>query len=493
MCLPDVSQLTCGSGTHRDGNVCLPDGPGVTCGTGTHLDGAVCVLDGPGLTCGPGTHAEDNRCVLDTTPVTCGDGTHQDGDQCRPDVTCGDGTHQDGDHCAPDVTCGEGTHKDGVVCVPDAAPLSCGAGTHQDGNQCVPDGPLLTCGPGTHREGLVCVPDGPIVTCGSGTHLEGSVCVPDGPGVTCGPGTHRDGNVCLPDAAPVICGPGTHQSDNQCLPDVICGPGTHADGNTCVPIDHATYELRVFSSAFEADGHTKVPVLLVGTLADGSPATDAVVLTTDRASAGSFVDAHPTLGALGTLALFSPCNATAAGCAGALRISLALASDPGTEVAHLDVALVAPTAVASPAPCLVADQAMFFDGNDFIFNGTMLVTAGVFTNIFQTNSRTLTLRVTPSDPSQGSQWFLDFETTQLGTDMVPGVYENAMRWPFETEGHPGLSIDGNGRGCNIVTGRFQVHFFELQPDNHTIKRALLTFEQHCEGGPLLLSGCIHVE
>jgi hypothetical protein len=50
-----------------------------------------------------------------------------------------------------------------------------------------------------------------------------------------------------------------------------------------------------------------------------------------------------------------------------------------------------------------------------------------------------------------------------------------------------------GSGCNIVTGRFQVHFFELQPDNHTIKRALLTFEQHCEGGPLLLSGCIHIE
>jgi hypothetical protein len=68
-----------------------------------------------------------------------------------------------------------------------------------------------------------------------------------------------------------------------------------------------------------------------------------------------------------------------------------------------------------------------------------------------------------------------------------------MRWPFETEGHPGLSIDGDGRACNIVTGRFQVHFFELQPDNHTIKHALLMFEQHCEGGPPLLSGCIHVE
>jgi len=41
--------------------------------------------------------------------------------------------------------------------------------------------------------------------------------------------------------------------------------------------------------------------------------------------------------------------------------------------------------------------------------------------------------------------------------------------------------------------RFQVHFFELQPDNHTVKRALITFEQHCEGGPALLSGCIHIE
>src|SRR6185295_14996200 len=116
-------------------------------------------------------------------------------------------------------------------------------------------------------------------------------------------------------------------------PDVTCGPGTHANGGVCVPNEHAIYEIRVFSPAFEADGHTKVPVLLIGTLPDGSPATDPVVLTTDRASAGSFVNAHPTLGALGTIALFSPCNATAADCAGPLRISLALASDPTIEIA----------------------------------------------------------------------------------------------------------------------------------------------------------------
>ena len=235
-------------------------------------------------------------------------------------------------------------------------------------------------------------------------------------------------------------------------------------------------------------------MLLIGTLADGSPATDPVVLTTDRAPAGSFVNAHPTLGALGTLALFSPCNATTAGCTGALRISLALASDPRTEVAHLDVAPVAPADVATPAPCLVADKAMFLDGNDFIFNGTMLVTSGVFANnTFQTTPSTLMLEVNPSDTHQGTDWRLIFDSSSLGTPLVPGVYENAMRWPFATDGHPGIDIGGNARGCNTIAGRFQVHFVELQPDNRTVKRALVTFEQHCEGGPALLSGCIHIE
>ncbi|HSR98178.1 MAG TPA: hypothetical protein VLM79_14065, partial [Kofleriaceae bacterium] len=270
-------------------------------------------------------------------------------------------------------------------------------------------------------------------------------------------------------------------------------PGTHAEGDHCVPTEHAIYELRVFSTALEADGRTKVPVLLIGTLADGSPATGPVVLTTSRASGGSFVNAHPTLGALGTLALFSPCNATADDCAGPLRISLALASDPATEVAHLDVTLEAPDDVASPAPCMVADQAMFFDGNDFIFNGTMLVTSGVFTNTILTTPSTVHFRVSPSDPGQGTQWFLDFDSSQLGAPLAPGVYENATRWPFNTEGHPGIDVFGNGRGCNKIAGRFQVHFFELQPDNHTVKRALITFEQHCEAGPALLSGCIHIE
>ena len=165
------------------------------------------------------------------------------------------------------------------------------------------------------------------MTCGPGTHLDGSVCLPDGPGITCGPGTHQDGNVCLPDAAPVICGPGTHQDGDTCLPDVVCGPGTHQDGGACVPTDHAIYEMRVSSPAFEADGRTKVPVLLIGTLPDGSPATDRVVLTTDRPAAGSFVNPQLTLGGLGTIAMFVPCNATAAGCTGAVRLSLALARD----------------------------------------------------------------------------------------------------------------------------------------------------------------------
>ena len=31
-----------------------------------------------------------------------------------------------------------------------------------------------------------------------------------------------------------------------------------------------------------------------------------------------------------------------------------------------------------------------------------------------------------------------------------------MRWPFHAPGFAGLSVEGDGRGCNEYTGNFQV-------------------------------------
>jgi hypothetical protein len=247
----------------------------------------------------------------------------------------------------------------------------------------------------------------------------------------------------------------------------------------------------VFSPQIAADGHTKTPVLVIGTRVDGTPATERVVLNTDRAGAGTFVDTSPPLGPLGATTYYVPCNATTPGCTGPVRLTLALASDPAAVVARLDATLVEPTGVASVAPCMVASRAMFFDGGDAVFRGTMTVTQGAWAGVGASNA--ISIRVMPSQPDQGLWWSFAFDTRQLGAPLVPGVYEQAQRVMSTAPDHPGIEVLGDGRSCGTITGRFQVHAFELQPDATTITRALVSFEQHCDGGLAMLAGCVRYE
>lgn len=86
---------------------------------------------------------------------------------------------------------------------------------------------------------------------------------------------------------------------------------------------------------------------------------------------------------------------------------------------------------------------------------------------------------------------LFFGTDQLGIPMQPGVYEDAERADFATPGHPGLDIEFQNRGCNIVTGRFSVEQATFGTDSTgapTIRTFAATFEQHCEGAVPALFG-----
>jgi len=85
-------------------------------------------------------------------------------------------------------------------------------------------------------------------------------------------------------------------------------------------------------------------------------------------------------------------------------------------------------------------------------------------------------------------WHLDFAAPQ-GTALVPGVYENATRWPFNSPTGPGLDIGGDGRGCNTLTGRFEVLEIVYGATGE-VERFAATFEQHCEGGVPALLGSV---
>lgn len=88
--------------------------------------------------------------------------------------------------------------------------------------------------------------------------------------------------------------------------------------------------------------------------------------------------------------------------------------------------------------------------------------------------------VTVSGPS--GSYYLTFAAPR-GQDLTVGRYENAQRTPFRDDGLPGIDIDGEGAGCNTVSGSFEI--LDIAPD---LSRLWLTYEHHCEGGDPALFG-----
>ena len=81
----------------------------------------------------------------------------------------------------------------------------------------------------------------------------------------------------------------------------------------------------------------------------------------------------------------------------------------------------------------------------------------------------------------GATWWTIDSAAPNGGPFTVGTYLNAQRFPFQDPGRPGLSLSGDGRGCNGLTGQFTVH--QVQFDSGGIPTVLdLSFEQHCEGG-----------
>ncbi len=85
-------------------------------------------------------------------------------------------------------------------------------------------------------------------------------------------------------------------------------------------------------------------------------------------------------------------------------------------------------------------------------------------------------------------WTLNFNAPN-GKELIPGPYEGATRYPFQPPTKPGLDISGSGRGCDELTGRFDVLQAEYAPDGR-IERFAADFEQHCEGHTPALRGSI---
>jgi hypothetical protein len=83
------------------------------------------------------------------------------------------------------------------------------------------------------------------------------------------------------------------------------------------------------------------------------------------------------------------------------------------------------------------------------------------------------------NPSTFLFWYADFAAPFTG-ELTPGVYEKAIRFPFNVDAEPGLSISGDGRGCNMLTGRFEVLEAIYDSLSGDVISFAADFEQHCE-------------
>ncbi len=130
------------------------------------------------------------------------------------------------------------------------------------------------------------------------------------------------------------------------------------------------------------------------------------------------------------------------------------------------------------------------DSGDFISQGksySYSTGKGDALNISSSTGSTVSISV---NAYNGDWWTLDFDAPGTSAVLVPGTYAAAHRYPFNGTG-PGLSLSGDGRGCNELTGSFTIIKAVFGPQGY-VQTFDATFEQHCEGGNPAARGSVHI-
>lgn len=123
------------------------------------------------------------------------------------------------------------------------------------------------------------------------------------------------------------------------------------------------------------------------------------------------------------------------------------------------------------------------DSGDFIGGGAKKVWTNVESNF---TSRGTRHDLQANVSGQGDYWTLEFRAPSNG-ELRTGIFDNAERAPFVTGKAPGLDIDGDGRGCNTLSGRFEIKTLTWTSAG-TVAEIDVLFEQHCERGASSLRG-----
>jgi hypothetical protein len=127
----------------------------------------------------------------------------------------------------------------------------------------------------------------------------------------------------------------------------------------------------------------------------------------------------------------------------------------------------------------------FSEAGDYIGLGQEVTFTGA-NGTFSVSSISNIVRPTFITPGYSHWWYLNLAAAD-GAALQAGAYEGAQR--SQSPGHPQLDFFGDGRGCNTITGRFDV--LEIVRDaSGAVTQLAVNWEQHCEGRQPALFGQI---
>ena len=81
----------------------------------------------------------------------------------------------------------------------------------------------------------------------------------------------------------------------------------------------------------------------------------------------------------------------------------------------------------------------------------------------------------------------------LGIPLQAGQYDNAVRFPFEAAGQPGLDVSFKDEGSNTLTGSFHISdatFYKDDQGHYQVSSFAATFNQISDNGRSDITGSI---
>ncbi|HEX8648587.1 MAG TPA: calcium-binding protein [Thermoleophilaceae bacterium] len=162
----------------------------------------------------------------------------------------------------------------------------------------------------------------------------------------------------------------------------------------------------------------------------------------------------------------------------------------GAVLASAVLAALAPAGAAASHEDAPASVVLFSEPGDYVGMGEH--------RVFHPGNSTMGagwrdegyLGISLQGGSSDDNFGLDFAAPK-GQPLRPGVYDNAMRAGLQDPGRPGIDVNGDGRGCNVVLGRFEVREIDVTPEGG-VRKLWIVFEHHCHGALQAMYGEVRV-